>query len=365
MVRSLSAGQSGQHHFRYYQLNEQGVIKPCFDEVDTQSHQLAPQATPKWRGAGMLPRQHGMTPTSQDSLFMAAHPGAKWDTTCSMKINYHHPIVKSLLLTIVFITSLPSTEARQSPEPIRALLITGGCCHTYATQTHILKKGLESRAHIRVDQVHTDDATTTPPLAIYGNPGYAEGYDVVIHDECAAGMTDVATLQDVLAPHRNGIPGVNLHCAMHSYRIGNHKAAAEAGTDDSLWFDYLGIQSSGHGPKEPIIIEFTNTRHPITQTLADWTTQEEELYNNVQIFSSAKGLAKGMQHQPERKRGQNVISAQDAEAVVVWTNVYHDTRVFSTTIGHFDKTVSDDRYLDLVTRGLLWSCKKLDDRYLK
>ena len=57
--------------------------------------------------------------------------------------------------------------------------------------------------------------------------------------------------------------------------------------------------------------------------------------------------------------------AEDAEAVVVWTNEYHDTRVFSTTIGHYDETVADGRYLDLVTRGLLWSCKKLNDRYLK
>ena len=91
----------------------------------------------------------------------------------------------------------------------------------------------------------------------------------------------------------------------------------------------------------------------------------EELYNNVQVFPTAKGLAKGFQHQKERKRGKNVIPAQDAEAVVVWTNLYHESRVFSTTIGHYDETVSDDRYLDLVTRGLLWSCKKLNDRYLK
>ena len=35
------------------------------------------------------------------------------------------------------------------------------------------------------------------------------------------------------------------------------------------------------------------------------------------------------------------------------------------TIGHNTATVSDVRYLDLVTRGLLWSCDKLNDTYLK
>ena len=277
----------------------------------------------------------------------------------------NHRFFNPILAATFLIFSVLTTQAQKSPKPLRALLITGGCCHSYATQTHILKKGLEARAHIIVDQVHNDDSTNNPPLKIYGNTDYAKGYDVVIHDECAAAMADVATLKDVLAPHQNGIPGVNLHCAMHSYRVGNHRVVAEAGSNDSLWFDYLGIQSSGHGPKEPIIIEFTNTKHPITKDLEDWATMEEELYNNVQVFPSAKGLAKGMQHQPERKRGKNIIPAQDAEAVVAWTNEYHGSRVFSTTIGHYDKTVSDDRYLDLVTRGLLWSCKKLNTRYLK
>lgn len=271
-----------------------------------------------------------------------------------------------LSLTASFIlTGMLGSQAQNDPKPLKVLLITGGCCHAYATQKNILKNGLEARAHVIVDQIHSDDSSTAPPLAIYGNPDYAKGYDVVIHDECAAKMDDVATLKDILAPHRNGIPGVNLHCAMHSYRVGNHREPTTAGTDGSLWFDYLGIQSSGHGPKEPIVVNFTAKKHIITKGMADWATGPEELYNNVQIFKSAKSLASGFQYQPERKRGNKLTPATDAEAVVVWTNIYHDTRVFSTTLGHYDETVQDDRYLDLVTRGLLWSCKKLNEQYLK
>jgi len=52
--------------------------------------------------------------------------------------------------------------------------------------------------------------------------------------------------------------------------------------------------------------------------------------------------------------------------IVAWTNTYmRKTRVFATTLGHNNETVADGRYLDLVTRGLLWSVDKLNDSYLK
>ena len=54
------------------------------------------------------------------------------------------------------------------------------------------------------------------------------------------------------------------------------------------------------------------------------------------------------------------------ETVVVWTNTYNQkTRVFATTLGHNNATVADPRYLDLVTRGLLWSVDKLDEAHSK
>ena len=283
-----------------------------------------------------------------------------------------------ILTAVVFSLMLASVQAAPPPKPLRALLITGGCCHDYATQKDLLKAGIEARAHVVVDQVHTDDKSTNPPLAIYGNPDYAQGYDVVIHDECAAAMNDVKTVKGVLAPHRGGIPGVNLHCAMHSYRVGNHREPTKAGTEASMWFDYLGLQSSGHGPKAPVEINFTEKDHPITKTLLDWTTMDEELYNNVQVFPGATSLAEGTQMQQPRqrkpKKGQGKketaqpappAKAKKATASVVWVNEYHGARVFSTTIGHFNETVGDDRYLDLVTRGLLWSCGKLNADYLR
>ena len=41
--------------------------------------------------------------------------------------------------------------------------------HSYATQKNILKKGIEARANVIVDQIHSDDTSTNPPFAFYRN----------------------------------------------------------------------------------------------------------------------------------------------------------------------------------------------------
>ena len=266
----------------------------------------------------------------------------------------------NLFVFLSFLAAAPWLMAAEAPKPLRVLLITGGCCHDYAKQKDILKKGLEARAHVVVDQIHTDDKSTKPPLAILGNADYAKGYDAVIHDECSADISDPKLIAAVLAPHRQGIPGVNLHCAMHSYRIGNPGTAAKEGEERAAWFEYLGLQSSRHDWQKPIAISFGEKAHPISKTLADWTTINEELYNNVQVLPTATPLARGKQPQKTRDGKTN-----DVESVVVWVNQFQNARVFSTTIGHNNSTVEDPRYLELVTRGLLWSCNKLDTEYLK
>jgi hypothetical protein len=250
----------------------------------------------------------------------------------------------------------PSGRAAE-PAPLRILLITGGCCHDYAAQKGILAKGLEERIHVVVDQIYSPDDSTHPPLPILGHPDYAKGYDLVIHDECGSDISDASLVEGILKPHRDGVPGVNLHCAMHSYRIGNPNQPVTPGTPHGLWFEYLGLQSSGHGAQAPISIRFEKDK-PITHGLSDWTTINEELYNNVHVFDSAQPLAKGEQT-TKRRDGTSTTS----NVVVVWTNQYgpNKTRVFSTTIGHNNATVADPRYLDMVARGVLWATGHLND----
>ena len=244
-----------------------------------------------------------------------------------------------MLRTFLILSALSSSLF--AAEPLKALLIAGGCCHDYAKQHVVLSQGIQSRANVQVDVIWTDDKSTNPPLPIYDKADWAKGYDIIIHDECAASMNNKETLTRILDAHQT-IPSIQLHCAMHSFRTGEDR-----------WFKRLGLQSNSHGPQEPIAITFVDKEHPITKTLGDWTTIKEELYNNANLFD-AHPLAMGRQ----------MVKGKAVDAIVAWTNEKAGARSFSTTIGHNTETVADARYLDLITRGLLWACDKLTPDYL-
>jgi type 1 glutamine amidotransferase len=240
-------------------------------------------------------------------------------------------------------------------KPLKALLVIGGCCHDYQEQQELLKKGIAERAAVEVTIAYDPDTTNMHLNPVYEKADWAEGYDVIIHDECSSNVKDLSVINRILAPHRKGLPAVILHCGMHSYR-------SEPYPDVTPWFEFTGLQSTGHGPKVPIGIEFLAGASPITKGFENWRTIDEELYNNSagKLLDTASPLARGKQT-TRNKAGKET----DADYVVVWTNDYHGTKVFATTLGHQNATVSDPRYLDLVTRGLLWSCGRLDEKYLK
>ena len=251
----------------------------------------------------------------------------------------------------------PAPAAKAEVKPLKALLVIGGCCHDYNKQKDILKAGIEARAHVVVEVAYNPDNGTKPKFEAYLKDNWYAGYDVIIHDECAADVKEVDYVENVLAPHKAGIPGVNLHCAMHSYRVGEFQKPVVAGSKDALWFDFIGLQSFRHDLQAPIAVTIVDKMHPSMEGAGDWTTINEELYNNAAMLG-AHALASGK---------QTLKDGKDWENVVVWTNEYgpKKTRVWSTTLGHNNKTVEDPRYLDMVTRGLLWSCDKLNESYLK
>ncbi len=242
-------------------------------------------------------------------------------------------------------------------KPIRALLVLGGCCHDYAVQKELLSKGISDRAHVELTIAHDPDKTTQHLNPIYESATWADGFDVIIHDECSSDVKDLAVIDRILEPHRKGIPAVILHCGMHSFRSEGYPKAI------TPWFEFTGLQSTGHGPQAPIEIELIAKSSPIVDDQPNWTTINEELYNNSEgkLVETAKPIAKGKQKVKNRKGEEST-----SECVVVWTNDYRGaSKVFATTLGHNNDTVADDRYLDLITRGLLWSCGKLNSSYLK
>ncbi|MFV1995847.1 MAG: ThuA domain-containing protein, partial [Verrucomicrobiales bacterium] len=74
---------------------------------------------------------------------------------------------------------------------------------------------------------------------------------------------------------------------------------------------------------------------------------EGELYNVLKLWPQATALAQGTSE-----------TTTDPQ-ICIWINEYGKSRVFGTTIGHHNSTMSDPVYLDLVTRGLLWATGRL------
>ncbi|MGI9470028.1 MAG: ThuA domain-containing protein [Rubripirellula sp.] len=259
-----------------------------------------------------------------------------------------------------------AADAGEASPPLKVLLVAGGCCHDYTSQTKLLKEGIESRINADVTVVLSPSTSTETTFEIYESDDWAKGYDVVIHDECSANVTEKPYVKRILDAHRNGVPAVNLHCAMHSYRWGNFREPVEPGADNAGWYEMIGVQSSGHGPKSPIDVIYSDAEHPITKGLENWTTIDEELYNNIRVYAGTSVLVKGDQMMaPNRKALKQNPDAKpkEATAVIAWTNEFgpNKTRVFSTSLGHQNDTVADAKYMDFVVRGLLWATDNLSD----
>ena len=203
---------------------------------------------------------------------------------------------------------------------------------------------LQRRGH----RVTGSDAGVYPPMSEFLRAERIEvfeGYDIVVHNECFTPADSVVSqqyLKNILAATHAGIPAMVIHCAMHCYRV-DFDTYKE-------WFAFTGVDTRRHGKQQPITIKYTDKSHPITRGLPDWVTIKEELYDVLEVWPTVTPLATG-------------DTEQQPENLLIWANAYgpKKTRVFSTTLGHNNETVGDDRYLDLLTRGVLWAAGKLDD----
>ena len=240
-------------------------------------------------------------------------------------------------------------RAADDDQPIKALFVCGGCCHDYKNQKKIIPEGISKLANVEWTIAYQPETDTRTLNSVYKNPDWAKGFDVIVHDECSADVKILSEIDNILKPHKEGLPGVVLHCGMHCYRSEGWPKTV------TPWFEFTGLQTTGHGGVTlPIDLDFIDKESPITKGLEDWTTIKEELYNNIagHVLETAHPLATGAQ-------GKN-------KTVVAWTNLYNGTaKVYATTSGHNTEPCADPRYLQLVTRGLLWSVGKLDDAHMK
>ncbi len=243
------------------------------------------------------------------------------------------------LFAIALLTTTGQTPASEPSTPIKALLVTGGCCHDYEAQKKILTTGISARANVEWTIVHEGGNAQDHRVSIHEHEDWAAPYDVVVHNECFAQVKDVDLIHRITKAHKQGKPAVVIHCAMHSYR---------GETDE--WFKLVGVTSHNHGRHHPIKVEVIERAHPIMQGVpGSWTTPQGELYNIAKVWPETTPLANGVSDKPGNPNP------------CIWINQYGRARVFGTSIGHHNETMEDPAYLDLITRGLLWTVDQLAD----
>ena len=172
--------------------------------------------------------------------------------------------------------------------------------------------------------------------------GWADGYDVIVYNLCHAHETDAKFVESLSKVHHDGKAAVVIHCAMHSY---HWKIPGET----KHWPAMLGVTSPRHGKHAPIEVTNLAKDHAVMKGFPDkWKTPKGELYHINKVWPTAKVLAKGS------------IDGGKKFHDCVWINTYGKGRVFGTTLGHHNETMSEDIYLEMVTRGLLWTLGHLD-----
>ncbi len=227
--------------------------------------------------------------------------------------------------------------------PIRALYVTGGGFHEFVTQETILPPGVSQRATIKIDWTidHTAGKSTEVLIDRHKNTEWTKAFDVVLYNMSFSHVVDVDWIERLAGAHRDsGVGAVILHGAVHSYRRSKSRA----------WAELMGAFSLRHDSQRPLTVETIAKDHPVMRGLPQkWETTPEELYELERVWPGMTPLAES--YSVESKKRYPII----------WTNTHGKAKVFVTSLGHNTEMIANPVYLDLVTRGLLWTVGRLQN----
>ena len=244
-------------------------------------------------------------------------------------------------LEVAAARQLAVDEEKAGVDPLRVLLVTGGCCHDYDTQKVLIPEAIEKRIRVEWTVVHEGGTGRDHKMSVFQTADWADKFDVVVHNTCFGGMKDEDFMKSIVDGHRkNGVGAVILHCGLHSYRNLESKA----------WHEFLGVSSMRHDPGAPVPVQNARPSHPIMMDFPDrWTTPKDELYAVARTWPDLEVL--GLAYSKKSKLHHPVI----------WTYLSGKARVFGASIGHSNETMNHPAYLEMVTRAILWTASVLED----
>lgn len=241
--------------------------------------------------------------------------------------------MKSIARITVLLTGLLlacACVAAETP-PIHALFLTGGGYHDYKKLAPYLTNSFGERVNVQFDTIWDMEKLR--------DKDFAKPYAVLVFDVCFDEV-EPALIDSALNAIRSGKPAVMIHCAVHAFR-----------RDPNIkeWENGVGMRSKVHDKYGPFSTVKVDKRSPILTGFPDnWQTPGDELYQTIEFPKTSHALLRARSPRDGR------------EHIVCWTHTYGKGRVFATTLGHDMKTAEDPAYLNLLARGLLWSCDKLN-----
>ncbi|HUG17829.1 MAG TPA: ThuA domain-containing protein [Planctomycetaceae bacterium] len=253
---------------------------------------------------------------------------------------YHGLLIVMLLFGLISSSGIDATEKAK----LKGLIVSGGCCHDYPNQGKIISEGMSQRVNIKWDIIVEGiegNGVRDHKISIYQDPDWAKKYDVIVHNECFGGVSDAKFLEGIVNAHHAGVPAIFIHCSLHSYR--------SAGMGADGWRELIGVTSTSHEKHRPVLVKKINDEHPIMRGFpAEWKTPNGELYKIEHIWPNCIPLAKA--YGEDTKKNHTVI----------WANTFGKAKVFGTSLGHHNETMNTEVWLDLVSRGLLWTVNQLE-----
>lgn len=235
----------------------------------------------------------------------------------------------------------PQGPGTDTPRPIRALYVTGGGFHEFVKQEAIVPPAIAKQANVVWTIDHTAGTSTEVLIDRHKDANWTKDFDVVLYNMSFSHVVDVAWIERLAAAHRDsGVGAVILHGAVHSYRRSESRA----------WGELMGAFSMRHDAQRPLTVETVAVDHPIMRGVPQkWVTTQEELYELERVWPGMTPLARSYSVESERHHP------------LIWTNTHGKARVFVTSLGHNTEMIANPLYLDIVTRGFLWTVGKLRD----
>lgn len=249
-------------------------------------------------------------------------------------MNWFHRIGLAVALSAV----MGGPAAAADDKPVRALFVlVGSGGHNVEVNTPPLLQTIEKVGGIKVTLL-------APPKGMPGDGAHLAkladvkkaDYDVLVFYTVGNKLSEEQekALQKFL-DEGGGI--VAIHGATASF--GNSK----------LWLNITGGRFSGHAPgTHDLLINITDTKHPITAGVEPFTVNDEEY-----TYKFADGVQRHVLAQ-FRERPKNT-SEKNNNNDILWTIDAGKGRVFHSGLGHDVKCWSNPAFQKLIIQGIYWA----------